>query len=149
MIIEKFRDEYTITTDKNKMDVNAIHHYLAYESYWSKDIPFEIFKRSFDNSLTFGLIHSGKQVGFARVITDFATFAYLADVYVLEEHRGKGLSKWLMEIIISHPDLQGLRRWVLLTSDAHELYKKFGWKEIKNPEKYMELHNPDVYKNLS
>ena len=149
MLKEQVKDKYTITTNKNKMDVKAIHDYLSNHSYWSKNISFEIFKRSFDNSLTFGLLHSEKQIGFAKVITDYATFAYLADVYILEEHRGKGLSKWMMEIIMSHPELQTLRRWVLLTAGAHELYKKFGWKELKSPEKYMELHNPDIYKNLS
>ena len=98
--------------------------------------------------MNFGLFFKDKQIGYARVVTDFATTAYLADVFVLKEFRSQGLSKWLMEIIMNHLKLQGLRRWVLLTQDAHELYKKFGWKTIANPERWMEKHNPDVYKNL-
>lgn len=139
------KDNYSITTDRCKMDLKAIYDYLSIESYWSKGIPLETFKTSVKNSLNFGVFHQNKQIGFARIISDFATMAYLADVYILTEHRGKGLSKWLMEIILSHPDLQGLRRWILLTKDAHELYKKFGWKELKDPSKYLELHDPDVY----
>jgi GNAT superfamily N-acetyltransferase len=139
------KGEYAISTDRNRLDIEAIHDFLSNHSYWCKDIPFDIVKRSINNSLNFGLFHVNKQVGFARVISDFSTIAYLGDVYVLPEYRGRGLSKWLMEQVIAHPDLQGLRRWILLTSDAHGLYEKFGWKEIAKPEVYMELHNPKVY----
>jgi GNAT superfamily N-acetyltransferase len=100
-----------------------------------------------ENSLNFGLFHCNNQIGLARVISDFATIAYLGDVYVLPEYRGKGLSKWLMDQVMAHPALQGLRRWILLTSDAHGLYRQFGWKEIARPELYMELFNPNVYTN--
>ena len=147
-IISEQKGEFLITTDKSKLDLNVIHNFLANESYWSKNIPFEIVKTATENSLNFGLFFKDNQIGYARVVTDFATTAYLADVFVLKEFRGNGLSKWLMEIIMSHPELQGLRRWILATKDAHGLYKQFGWKSIANPERWMEKHNPDVYKNL-
>lgn len=138
---------YFITTDKNKLDLIAIHDYLSNHAYWSKNIPFETVKNSVEHSLNFGLFWNDQQVGFARIITDFATIAYLGDVYILPEHRGKGLSKLMMQTVMSHASIQGLRRWILLTGDAHGLYKKFGWKEISKPELYMELHNPTVYTN--
>lgn len=147
-IITERKGDFLITTNNSKLDLKVIHNFLANESYWSKNIPFEIVKTATENSLNFGLFFKDKQIGYARVVTDFATTAYLADVFVLKEFRSQGLSKWLMEIIMNHPKLQGLRRWVLLTQDAHELYKKFGWKTIANPERWMEKHNPDVYKNL-
>jgi GNAT superfamily N-acetyltransferase len=127
------------------MDVDAIHAYLS-KSYWAENVPHNIMSRAIDNSLCFGVFYNEAQVGFARLITDSATFAYLADVYILEAHRGKGLSKQLMEIIISHPQLQGLRRMVLATFDAHTLYEKFGFKPLAKPQTFMELWNPDVYK---
>jgi GNAT superfamily N-acetyltransferase len=147
-IITERKGDFLITTNNSMLDLKVIHNFLANESYWSKNIPFEIVKTATENSLNFGLFFKDKQIGYARVVTDFATTAYLADVFVLKEFRSQGLSKWLMEIIMNHPKLQGLRRWVLLTQDAHELYKKFGWKTIANPERWMEKHNPDVYKNL-
>ena len=119
---------------------------MTNESYWSQNIPFEIVKAATENSLNFGLFFKEKQIGYARIVSDFATTAYLADVFVLKEFRGQGLSKWLMEIIMNHPDLQGLRRWILATKDAHGLYKQFGWKPMAAPERWMEKHNPDVYK---
>lgn len=140
------KNDYAISTDKSELDVNAIHHFLSTRAYWCLNIPLEIVKRSIDNSLTFGLYRGSVQVGFARVISDYATIAYLGDVYILEEYRGQGLSKWLMETIMHHPDLQGLRRWILLTGDAHELYKQYGWTEIANPENWMELAKKDIYK---
>jgi len=146
-IITETRGNFTITTDMGKLDLQAIHDFLSIESYWCKDIPIKTVKEALDHSLNFGLFHKDKQIGYARVISDYATIAYLGDVFVLKEYRGQGLSKWLMEKIMMHPNLQGLRRWILLTADAHELYKKYGWKNIKNPEKWMEKHNPDVYKN--
>ena len=135
---------YEITCDKARFDIDAIHRFLA-QSYWSPGVPRTVIERAIANSLCFGLLLEGQQVGFARVITDKATFAYLADVYVLPEHRGKGLSLCLMGQIIEHPDLQGLRRMMLATRDAHSLYEKFGFKPLAAPERIMEVHDPDVY----
>ena len=145
-IITEQNGDYLITTDKSKLDLKVIHNFLTNESYWSQNIPFEIVKAATENSLNFGLFFKEKQIGYARIVSDFATTAYLADVFVLKEFRGQGLSKWLMEIIMNHPDLQGLRRWILATKDAHGLYKQFGWKPIAAPERWMEKHNQDVYK---
>ncbi len=138
------RGEYTITTDSNRLDLEAIHGFLT-NSYWSPGVPIEIVERAIANSLCFGLFHGKVQVGFARVITDKTTFAYLADVYVLESHRGKGLSKWLLEVIQGHEDLQGLRRFMLATRDAHGLYVQFGFTALANPSRMMEIVNTDVY----
>jgi GNAT superfamily N-acetyltransferase len=140
------RGEYAISTDPARLDVDAIHAYLT-RSYWAEGIPIDVVRRSIAGSLCFGLYHGERQVGFARVISDRATFAYLADVYVLEEHRGRGLGVWLVGFIMRHPDLQGLRRWSLATRDAHELYRKFGWTELKSPDRWMERHFPDIYRN--
>jgi GNAT superfamily N-acetyltransferase len=140
-----YNGEYSITTDQSKFDLEVIHHYLAYDSYWAQNIPMETVKKMIANSLCFGVCYQDKQIGFARMITDKAVFAYLADVFILPEYRGQGLSKWLMQTILSHPDLQGLRRILLVTSDAHGLYEKFGFELIKNPDKFMHIHNPDVY----
>lgn len=128
------------------MDVEAIHDYLTNHSGWSNNIPIERVQISMQNSLNFGLLHHGKQIGFARVISDFSTIAYLGDVYILEHYQGRGLSKKLMDAVMTHPDLQGLRRWILLTSTADWLYEKYGFKKVPNPEIYMELYNPAVYK---
>lgn len=138
--------DYVITTYKNKLDLHAIHDFLSKESGWSNNIPFETLKTSIENSLNFGLFYKDRQIGFARVISDFATIAYLGDIYVLDEFRGKGLSKTLMEQVMYHPNLQGLRRWILLTSTAEWLYKKYNFTKLPNPELYMELYNPEVYK---
>jgi len=137
--------EYKISSDKKLMNVDSIHSYLS-RSYWAENVPYNIVNKAIENSLCFGVFHHDIQVGFARLITDSATFAYLADVYILEEHRGNGLSKKMMEAVINHPQLQGLRRMVLATSDAHTLYEKFGFKQLANPQTFMELWNPDVYK---
>ncbi|MES2003907.1 MAG: GNAT family N-acetyltransferase [Bacteroidota bacterium] len=138
---------YTIRTGSDKMDLAVIHQYLSQESYWAKNIPLEVVQRSVQNSFCFGIFKLDTQVGFARLITDKATFAYLADVFVLPEHRGKGLSKWLVATIHAHPDLQGLRRWLLGTLDAHGLYAQFGWKPFSEEllKRFMQFHNPDVY----
>ena len=120
-------DGYTISTDSARLDLEGMRMFLE-RAYWSEGIPRDILERAIANSVPFGLYDAHGQVGFARVITDLATFAYLADVYVLEAHRGRGLSKWLMECVLAHPDLQGFRRWVLLTRDAHGLYRQFGFK---------------------
>jgi GNAT superfamily N-acetyltransferase len=136
--------EFAITTDPARFDEDLIHKVLS-ESYWAKGIPREIVARSIRNSLCFGVLRGGEQVGFARVISDYATFAYLADVFILEDFRGRGLAKFLMQCIVQHPELQGLRRWTLATRDAHGLYAQFGFKPLAKPDRFMELHNPDVY----
>ena len=127
------------------MDIGFIHHYLSTHAYWSLNIPFETVERSIEHSLCFGVFHGDEQVGFARVITDRATIAYLGDVFIVPEHRGKGLSKDLIRTIMAYPDLQGLRRWILLTRDAHGLYEQFDWAPLQHPERYMEVVNPNVY----
>jgi len=129
------------------MNIESIHEFIT-KSYWAKGIPIDILKRAISNSLCFGVFSKEEeQVGFARMITDSATYAYLADVYILEDHRGKGLSKWLMQEIMSHSDLQGLRRMTLATADAHGLYEQYGFTELAKPEVFMENWNPEVYKN--
>jgi GNAT superfamily N-acetyltransferase len=136
---------YTISTDSARFDVEVIYRFLT-SCYWAEGIPRNKVERSIENALCFGVFDGDKQVGFARVITDRATYAYIGDVFVLESHRGRGLSKRLMKAIMEHPDLQGLRRWSLVTNDAHGLYQQFGFRPLANPEKYMELVNPNVYK---
>lgn len=138
-------NDYLLSTDKTKLDPDAIHEFLSTKTYWSLNIPRERVLKSIENSFCFGIYKENEQVGFARVITDFSTIAYLGDVYITEAHRGKGLSKWLVETIMNHPDLQGMRRWILLTGDAHGLYRQYGWKEIEDPYKWMEIHNKKVY----
>lgn len=140
------REGFAITTETSFFNVEFIHAFLS-KSYWAENIPLETVQRSIDNSLCFGVFHSGRQIGFARVITDKATFAYLADVFIDEAYRGQGLSKWLMEVIMAHPDLQGLRRMMLATRDAHGLYAQFGFSELTFPERWMQIHKPDIYKN--
>jgi GNAT superfamily N-acetyltransferase len=138
--------DYNISTDPARLDVALIQRWLSQSSYWAKGVPREVVERSIANSLNFGLYHATDgQVGFARVITDRATFAYLADVFVLDAHRGKGLSKMLMQAIIAHRELQGLRRWLLATRDAHTLYERFGFSLPKVPGRLMERLDPDVY----
>ncbi len=138
---------YCISTEKEALNVQFIHNYLSKESYWAKNIPFNVVERSIKGSFCFGVFYNDQQVGFARLITDYATFAYLADVFIITEHRGKGLSKWLMAVIHEHPKLQGLRRWLLGTKDAHSLYEQFGWKKFTQEqlERFMQLHNANVY----
>lgn len=148
IVLEISFEEYTISTDKAKMDIVAIHDFLSNHSSWSNNIPIEKVQISIDNSLNFGVFHNEKQIGFARVISDFSTIAYLGDIYILQEYRGKGLSKKLMDAILQHPNLQKLRRWILLTSTASWLYEKYGFTQLPNPEIYMELYDPNVYKNV-
>src|SRR6266498_623668 len=143
--IEHRRGEFLVSTDPVRLDIEFIHAFLS-NSYWAAGIPREVVERSIANSLCFGVYEGDRQVGFARVITDYATFAYLADVFIIESHRGRGLSKFLMECIAQHPKLQGLRRWMPATRDAHELYARFGFTPLTKPDRFMELHNPDVYK---
>ena len=144
-VVECRRGDFLISTDRGRMNLDVIHGFLT-NCYWAKGIPREVVSRSIEHSLCFGVYDgSGAQIGFARVVSDFATVGYLGDVFVLESHRGRGLSKWLMECIMRHPALQNLRRWILLTRDAHGLYAQFGFTTVKAPERYMELHCPDVY----
>ena len=138
-------DGYEITTDSSRIDVNAVHHFLSVESYWARDIPRDVVERSIRHSLSFAILHGEELAGFARVTSDRATVAYIGDVFVLPAHRGKGLSKWLMECIERHPELQGLRRWMLATTDAHGLYARYGFTPLKAAQRWMEKHDPDVY----
>jgi GNAT superfamily N-acetyltransferase len=141
------KDEYLSSTDPSLLEVDVIYNYLSGESYWAKNIPRDVVEKSIANSLCFGLYHHNRQIGFARLITDKATFAYLADVFIISEYRGKGLSKWLIQVIHGHPELQGLRRWVLGTRDAHGLYEQFGWtifdEDIRK--RFMQKHNKNAY----
>jgi len=142
--LEQTRGDYTISTDPARMNVDAIHAYLS-RSYWAEGVPREIVERSLLGSLTFGLFHRGAQVGLARVVTDRATFAYLCDVYVLEEHQRRGLGRRLIETVMAHPDLQGLRRFSLVTRDAHALYSTFGFSALASPGGHMEIVRPGLY----
>ena len=136
---ESNRDGYRISTDKALLDAIAIHDYLSNRSYWAEGRPLETVRRSIENSLCFGLYRNGEQVGLARVITDYATYGYLCDVYIHEGHRGRGLGKWLIECVLAHPGLQNLRKFSLATRDAQELYRRFGFTEIEDPSRYMNL----------
>ena len=136
--METSRGDYLISTDKDRLDVHFIHDYLSNKAYWALGRSLDVVRRSIDHSLNFGIYKGAQQIGFARVVTDFATFAWLADVFVIEEHRSNGLGGWLIEVIVNHPDLQGLRRWVLATRDAHELYRRFGFRELDAPQIWME-----------
>jgi GNAT superfamily N-acetyltransferase len=130
-------DGYVISTDASRLDLRTVYNFLK-TSYWAAGVPFEVVERSVRNSMVFGVYSGEEQVGFARVVTDRATFAYLADVFVLETHRGRGVGKWLMQTIFSHPDLQGLRRFMLATRDAHELYRRHGFDDLGSPQIFME-----------
>jgi len=138
------RGDYTISTDDARLDIQTIHDFIANHSYWGQGRAVEVVQRALDHSLNFGVYLGKHQVGFARVVTDYATFAWVADVFVLTEHRGQGLSKWLMEIILAHPQLQGFRRWVLATKDAHSLYERFGFIPLHRPERWMERPDPNM-----
>jgi len=142
--VESVRGDFVISTDRARIDIAAVHAFLS-RSYWSPGIPEDTVRRGIAGAICFGIYHGGAQVGFARVITDQATYAYLADVYVLEEHRGRGLAKWLMEVIMSHPALQGLRRFTLSTRDAHALYRQFGFELVASPERQMEIMRRNIY----
>ena len=141
------KEEYLISTDFPSLNVDLIHSYLSKESYWAQNIPREVVEKSISNSLCFGVYCKDNQIGFARIVTDKATFAYLADVFIIEEHRGKGLSKWLIEIIQAHPELQGFRRWMLGTRDAHGLYEQFGWTVLDEDtrKRFMQRHFKNIY----
>jgi len=143
MTREWTRGEYVISTDPRRLDLATVHAFLA-RAYWSVGLPREVLERAVEHSLVFGLYCAAGQVGFARVVTDYATFAYLADVFVLEECRGRGLGKWLVEVAVTLPELQGLRRWLLATADAHDLYRQFGFTDA-TPGRLMEIVDLDVY----
>jgi GNAT superfamily N-acetyltransferase len=145
MTHEWHQGELTVSTDPARLDLDAIHAALS-RAYWSEGIPKATVEKALRGSLCFGLYAGRRQIGLARVITDAATYAYLCDVYVLEDHRGQGLGKLLMRCVMEHPDLQGLRRFNLVTRDAHGLYRQVGFTDVKNPDRYMELLRPDVYK---
>ena len=137
--------DFYISTNREKLDICFIHSFLSKESYWAKNIPIEIVEKSIENSLPFGLYHGNKQIGFARIVTDFAVFATVADVFVIQQYRGLGLSKWLIETFTSFPELQYIRRWTLYTLDAQKLYEKYGFSIIENPEQAMEIHQGNIY----
>jgi GNAT superfamily N-acetyltransferase len=136
---------FSVSTDPARLDLPLIHDFLSNHSYWAAGIPEKLVRRSLENSLCFGLYHDASQIGFARVVTDKATFAYLGDVFVLDSYRGRGLSKWLLDCVMRHPDLQGLRRFILGTRDAHRLYDRLGFAPLASPERFMEICPPDVY----
>ncbi len=140
--------DYVISTDKSRLDLEMIHDFLANHSYWSAGIPFPVVAKSIENSLCFGVYDRGKQVGFARVVTDFATIAYVGDVFILENYRGKGLGKKLIKTVMNHPELQGFRLWLLGTKDAHDLYKKYGFQKVTDTQfvdRFMVIRNSVVY----
>jgi GNAT superfamily N-acetyltransferase len=141
------RGGYRVTDDRAALDLGAIHRFMAGESYWAAGIPEAVMARAVAHSLCFGLFEGSSQVGFARVVTDRATFGYLCDVFVDKAHRGTGLGKWLVGCVLAHPDLQGLRRLSLMTRDAHELYRPLGFKPMPDAQRYLEIHRPDVYRS--
>lgn len=142
------KGEYSITTDIDMLDMEMIHKYLSEESYWAQNIPMRLVKQSIENSLNFGIFHKTEQIGFARLITDKTTMAYLCDVFIIKTYQKKGLSSWLMETIVNYPELQGFRLWILLTSSADWLYEKYGFVQPKQPEYYMEKRNKIDYRNV-
>jgi GNAT superfamily N-acetyltransferase len=134
-----------VSTDKSRLDIDLIHNFLSKESYWATNIPRDVVERSIENAICFGAYEGKEQVGFARVVTDYAVFAYVGDVFVLPAHRGRGVSKLIMQAIREHPGLQRLRRWHLLTRDAHALYRQFGFRDLENPARHMEMFVKDPY----
>jgi len=138
------RGDYQISTDRSRLNLDLIHDFLSNQTYWAAGRSLEVVERSIENSLPFGIYQGNVQVGFARVVTDYATFAWIADVFVLPEHRGLGLSKWLVEVMLAHPQLQGFRRWVLSTKDAHGVYERFGFIKLHRPERWMERPDPNM-----
>jgi len=144
-VVEHYRDSYSVSTDKSRLDVDAIHDYLANESYWSPGIPRSAVQRGVENSLCFGVYAGDTQVGFARVVSDFSSFAYLMDVFVLTPYRRRGLGKWLVECILDYPELKYVRNWMLSTWDAHDLYSRYGFTSLTNPEFVMVRRNPDAF----
>jgi len=148
-VVEYYRERYSVSTDKSRLDVDAIHAYLANESYWSPGIPRSVVNRAIENSLCFGVYSGDAQAGFARVVSDFSSFAYLMDVFVLTPYRRRGLGKWLVECILDYPELKYVRSWMLSTWDAHELYSRYGFTPLANPEFVMVRRNPDVFVQIA
>ena len=144
-VYEWQKDEFTISTDSERLQIEVIQQFLAEESYWAQTRTIEQTVKAIKNSLPFGVYKGENQIGFARVVSDYATFAYIGDVFIIDSYRGQGLSKWLMDAMLSHPDLQGLRRWVLATKDAHGLYEQFGFHSLIYPDRWMELPAPNAY----
>ncbi len=138
------KTSYEISTDRGRLDLEMIHRFLT-NSYWARNIPRSLVEKAINNSLCFGAYHADAQVGFGRVITDYATFAYLADVFVLPEHRGRGVGRLLIKAMVEHRELSGLRRWLLATKDAHGLYQKFGFSSLTEPSHFLTIHHPAVY----
>ena len=131
--------DYQLSTSRSRLQFTTLYKYLNEEAYWSKGkVTTEGLQRAIDNSLNFGIYNKDQQIGYCRVVSDGSTMAYLADVFILAPHRGKGLSKWMLSKVLEHPELQNLRRWILLTDDAHDLYRKFGWRELSQAHLYME-----------
>jgi GNAT superfamily N-acetyltransferase len=144
-MVEYVKEKYVISSDKSKFDIQAIHEFLSTQAYWAIDRPLEVVEKAIENSHCFGVFDDGKQVGLARVVTDFATFAWLCDVYIIPEYRGLGLSKWLVECAVNDPEIRSVRRFLLATRDAHELYQKYaGFENLRNPERWMERINPNI-----
>lgn len=143
--MEARRDEFIISTAKDLLDVDVIHRFLNEDSYWAKERSRKQTETAIENSICFGVYDGERQIGFGRVVSDKATFAYVGDVFILDEYRGRGLSKWLMQVIVDHPDLQGLRRWVLATRDAHGLYEQFEFAPLRHPDRWMEKTAPNAY----
>ena len=139
------KGEFLITTDKSRLDIGVLQSFLENDSYWAQNRTIDQTKTAIENSICFSLFEVERQIGFARVVSDCSTFAYVGDVFVIDEYRGRGLSKWLMEVIVEHPDLQGLRRWVLATRDAHGLYAQYDFKALVHPDRWMERTAPDAY----
>jgi GNAT superfamily N-acetyltransferase len=146
LIMESFSGEYFISSDPKKMDISFVHDWLANESYWCKGIPYAIVERTISHSLCFGVYHqNGEQVGFGRVVTDYTTFAWVTDVFIIEAHRRRGLSRELMNCILEHPELRLVRRWLLGTDLAHGLYRKLGFEDLDHPENFLTLHRSEMY----
>jgi N-acetylglutamate synthase-like GNAT family acetyltransferase len=147
MSIAELPEGYVISTNPAMLDIDVIHGFIA-QSYWAKAMPRALVEKMIRHALCFGIYQGTAQAGFARIISDFTTFAYLADVFVLPEHRGRGLSKALVKAIMEHPDLQGLRRWMLVTVDAQGLYEQFGFRPVDYPERHMEIHHAGIYERI-
>lgn len=148
LVLEQRTGDYFVSSDPEKLDLPFIHNWLANESYWEQGIPFELIQRKVENSFCFGLYHDETgQVGFSRVVTDFAVFAYIADVFIIKEHRGKGLSKFMLKTILEHPELRIIRHWMLCTKDAQGLYRKVGFKDLQDPGKYLAIKHSNMYQS--
>lgn len=151
-IVEEVHENYLISTEKKRLQIKRVHHFLSQESYWCVGIPEEVVCRAVENSICFGIYDLSHQeviqVGFSRIVTDYATFAWVCDVYVEKEHRARGLSKKMVEMIVAHPQLQGLRRICLATVSAHKLYEKFGFQVTQTPQSWMEIKDNDIYKKM-